>query len=112
MTFKVKLVLEFVGRDNIYIATYDDSIPFCNIDECPKQCSANLLKNITNITINPYENDFLTLELVDTYYEKDSDTAYIIYVCRIGEKLTLNSGYEWTEFIKIRPEIDKLRGLI
>lgn len=105
-------MIEFITKENIFIASKDGHIPFCAIDCCPKQCVANFLEKITGAKINPYENDYLTIELADTYYDKDNDTAYIIYVCRVGEKLTLQEGYEWTEFNKIRPEIDKLRGLI
>lgn len=122
MIFKIKMVIEFVGKDNIYVATtINDDIPFCDIDNCPKLCSANLLEKVTGAKINPYENDYLTIELVDTYFESKEidqssqlmiDTAYIIYVCRVGEKLPLLEGYKWTEFDKVRPEIDKLRGLI
>lgn len=109
--FNTMLVLECITNGNIYICSRNGDIPFWPIDGCPKDCCVGLLEDMTGIKINPDE-DWLTLELEDTYYDNIEETAYIIYVCRVGEKLPLKHGYEWSDFMTMKPKLDKLKSLI
>lgn len=128
MQFKLMLIIEYISPNSIQIVTENGEIPcrekgripycmFEDEDKCPKQVSAQLLEQITKIKIDPYQNDWLTIELVDTYHDKngeiDSDKAvYLIYACRVGEKLPLSNGYEWSDFMAIKDKLDKIKGLI
>jgi hypothetical protein len=106
------LAIEYVGRDNICIAVKDNDIPSCEISKCPKQACADFLEEITKVKINPYEADWLTLELTDTYYDNETKAGYLIYVCRVGEKLSLQPGYSWSDFTTMKAKLDKIKGLV
>ena len=110
MQFLVKLIIETHTRDNIYVAGTTE-LPVVEITECPKLCCANLLESITGYKINPYESDWLTLELTDTEYNKEQKTAYIVYVCRIPEKIELKAPYTWVSLPDFRSHLERIRGV-
>lgn len=110
MKFLVKLIVETHTRNNIFIAGTNE-LPITEINDCPKQCCAKLLRDITGYEINPYEPDWLTPQLIDTQYDKDTQTAYIIYVCRIPEKIELKTPYNWVSLPDFRSQLERIRGL-
>jgi len=112
MNIKANLILECINQAGISICSYNDDIPFCDIDGDPKSCVANLLERMTSVKINPYVSDWLTLELADTYYDIDANSVYLIYVCRVGENLPLQAGYKWSDIMTMKPKLDKIKGLI
>lgn len=114
MQVKVLLIVETHTRDNIYIATNDD-IPSKEINGCPKAVAADILYDITGYKIEPDESGWLIIELADTFYEKDKETAYIVFVCRVPglpDKLELNIPYKWTEYSLLRDKLERLKGLL
>lgn len=112
MNLLLKLIVECHCQNNIWIATKDNDIPFCKIKGDPKQDSADLLECVTSYKINPYDLDWLVLELTDTGYDAESKTAYLVYVCRVPEKSKLPNGYEWTTYADIKSKIDLIKGVL
>lgn len=110
MNFRSKLIVEVHSEGNIYIA-YNDEIPSVEIDGCPKAKTAELLEAIIGYKINPYELDWLTLELSDISYNSETKTAYIFFVCRVPEKIKLKEPYTWKQYSEIKDEIERIRGL-
>jgi hypothetical protein len=115
MQTAVKLIVETHTKNSIFIATKDSDIPSKVIDKCPKQIASDILCDITSYKIDPDENSWLILELVDTFYEEKNETAYIVFVCRVPgfpDKLQINDSYKWTEYSDVREKLDKLKGLL
>lgn len=112
MIFNTSLVIEYISKGNIFICTKNGEIPYCEIDKCPRQCAADLLERITDIKVNPYVHDWITIELTDVIYEKDFETVYIIYVCRIAEKVELKEECVWSDYSTVKSKLEKIKSLI
>ncbi len=93
------------------MATENEKLPTSQVVGCPRKCVTELLNKITGYQIEPYESDWLTLELTDIEYETPTNIAYIVYVCRIPEKTELKAPYNWANFPDVRSQLERIRGV-
>lgn len=100
LNFKVKLVVEAVElhKKTISYLFQDDRLPELDITKCPKQLAADMLENCLGIKINPYQFDWVILNLLDVITSEDS--VYIVFGATIPEAGSTKNG-RWVECSKL-----------
>lgn len=98
--FKVKFAIEAVElhKRTVSYLFHDDQLPEQIIDKCPKQIAADILESSLGLKINPYEIDWVIINLLDVITSEDS--VYIVFGATIPEAIPTKIG-EWIECSKL-----------
>jgi hypothetical protein len=102
MQVRCKLIVEAKSdkhRELVYLFE-NACLPVRETNGCPKKECQAILKDLLDLDIDPYEIEWLILQLIDVIYCEVTDALYIVFGCMIGEDMPPKNS-NWVQFSKL-----------